>query len=67
MTMRITIDRDGCTGCACCMMEAPNVFDIDDASGQVIVLVSEPGEDLRDEVERGIRSCPENVIALEIV
>ena len=67
MTMKITVDLDGCTSCACCMMEAPNVFDIDDETGQVIVLVEEPGEELRDEVERGIRSCPENVISLEKV
>ena len=67
MTMKITVDLDGCTGCACCMMEAPNIFDIDDETGKVILLGESPTEDQRDDVERGIRSCPENVIVLESV
>ncbi|GAB2459337.1 ferredoxin [Jatrophihabitans fulvus] len=67
MALRLTIDMDKCTACACCMMEAPGLFDIDDDTGQVVLLQEFPSEDQRDEAERGVRSCPENVITLHVV
>lgn len=66
MSLKITVDLDGCKGYACCMMEAPNLFDIDDESGKAILLVENPTEAQRDEAERAVRSCPANVIALEV-
>lgn len=67
MALQLTLDLDGCTGCACCMMECPNLFDIDDASGKAILLDPHPADDLLEEAERAVRSCPENVITLERV
>ncbi len=67
MAIRVSVDLDGCMGYACCMMEAPNVFDIDDESGKAVLLVENPPEELRDDVERGARSCPARVIAVEEV
>lgn len=63
--MRITIDLENCKGYACCMMEAPNLFDVDDDSGKAVLLVEHPTEAQREEAERGVRSCPANVITLE--
>lgn len=65
MTMKITIDLEGCKGYACCMMEAPDLFDIDDATGKAVLLVEHPTEDQREQAERGARSCPANVITLQ--
>jgi ferredoxin len=65
MALKLSLDLDGCTGCACCMMECPNLFDIDDDSGKAILLVPEPLDELLEEAERAVRSCPENVISLE--
>ena len=65
MALKVTIDLDGCTGCACCMMECPELFDIDDASGKAILLEAHPADDRLEEAERAVRSCPEGVIALE--
>ena len=63
--MRITIDLENCKGYACCMMEAPNLFDVDDDTGKAVLLVEHPTEQQRDEAERAVRSCPANVITLE--
>jgi ferredoxin len=49
------------------MMECPNLFDIDDASGKAILLDPTPVDDLLDDCERAVRSCPENVITLRQV
>jgi ferredoxin len=65
MALTLTLDLDGCTGCACCMMECPDLFDIDDESGQAILLEPHPSDDRLEEAERAVRSCPEGVIALE--
>lgn len=67
MALQLSIDLDGCTGCACCMMECPDLFDIDDASGKAILLDASPADDRLEEAERAVRSCPENVIFLERV
>lgn len=65
MTLKLTVDLDGCKGYACCMMEAPNLFDVDDDTGKAILLIENPTEDQRAEAEAGVRSCPANVIKLE--
>ena len=67
MALKLTLDLDGCTGCACCMMECPDLFDIDDESGMAILLEAEPADDRVEEAERAVRSCPENAISLERV
>ncbi|WP_158890834.1 ferredoxin [Amycolatopsis anabasis] len=65
MALKITVDLENCKGYACCMMESPNLFDIDDASGKAILLQEHPADEQRDEAERAVRSCPANVIVLE--
>lgn len=65
MPLKLTVNLDGCTGCACCMMECPDLFDMDDVSGKAILLEENPSEDRLEEAERAVRSCPENVITLE--
>ena len=62
--LKLTVDLAGCTGCACCMMECPELFDIDDDTGKAIVLEANPSDDRLEEAERAVRSCPENVIAV---
>jgi ferredoxin len=47
------------------MMTAPAVFDIDETVGKATVLMTEPGEDLYELVEKSARGCPANAIALE--
>jgi len=46
-------------------MTAPTVFDLDESVGKAVVLLPEPGEDLRELVEKSVRGCPSKAIALE--
>lgn len=62
--MKITIDRVACEGHARCMQVAPEVFEVreDDKS---YALMEEPPEEFRDKVERAVKLCPRQAIALE--
>ncbi|NBE50017.1 ferredoxin [Streptomyces boluensis] len=62
MALQITVDLEGCKGYACCMMEAPELFDIDDETGKAILLEERPSADRAEEAERAARSCPASVI-----
>ena len=62
--MRVEADLGACQGYVCCVMAAPEVFDIDDDSGKVVLLTGEPGEELRAKVEEAVRSCPSGALRL---
>lgn len=61
--MRITIDYDLCEGNAECMKAAPEVFVVGD-DDRARLLVEHPGEDMRSKVEKAVRRCPRQAIAL---
>ncbi|MGH9030200.1 MAG: ferredoxin [Acidimicrobiales bacterium] len=63
MGYRVSIDPDKCQGYACCVMTAPAIFDLDDEAGKASVIQPEPGDDLRDLVERAVRGCPAHAIS----
>lgn len=55
--MRIVVDVARCDSHSSCVIEAPDVFDLDD-NAIVLVLEEAPGEERRAEVERAAASCP---------
>lgn len=61
---RISADLGLCQGYANCVIEAEDVFDIDD-DGTVVVLRSEIPEPERARVEAAARSCPVNALTVE--
>lgn len=63
--MKVTVDQQLCQGYVCCVMEAPEVFDIDDEAGKAIVLTADPDERLRAAVQTAVRSCPARAITVE--
>lgn len=63
--MKIEVDPQACRAYANCVMESPDTFDIDDASGKVRLLVSQPDASLRDEVRAAVKACP--VYALSLI
>jgi ferredoxin len=63
--VRVTVDLTRCNGYANCLMEAPEVFELDDETGLAVVLQEEPAEEKRGEVEAAMRACPMRAIALE--
>jgi ferredoxin len=62
--MKIVVDFDKCTSNAVCQRAAPEVFEVRD-DGFLYILVEEPGEELREKVEKAARACPKNAISLE--
>lgn len=65
MSMKVKVDLDACQGYACCMMEAPEVFDLDEEASKVILLQERPPEQLRSKVEAAVRGCPAHALSLE--
>lgn len=55
--MHVHADREACQGYMLCVLEAPEVFDVDD-TGTVVVTTASPGDDLRAKVESAISACP---------
>lgn len=62
--MRVVVDRDLCEGNAVCMKVCPDVFVVGD-DDQARVLIEEPSEDLRDQVEAAVRRCPRQALAIQ--
>lgn len=63
--MKVTVDLEACQGYACCMMAAPEVFDLDEDAGKVIILQENPPEELRAKTEAAVRGCPAKALSLE--
>lgn len=62
--MRIETDLVKCQGYICCMIAAPEVFDIDDGTSKVRLLVTEPDQALREKVEDAVRCCPAGALRI---
>jgi len=63
--VRVTVDLGRCNAYANCVMEAPDVFDIDDATGLVKLLQESPPEERRERILAAARVCPVQAIAVE--
>ncbi|MFC7495993.1 MULTISPECIES: ferredoxin [unclassified Nocardioides] len=62
--MKILLDQSVCREYANCVIESPDVFDLDDVTGKVIALVDEPDGALVGEVRAAAASCPVHAITL---
>lgn len=62
--MKITVDQKACQEYANCIVEAPDVFDLDEETGKVVVLIPEPGPERYDEVRTAAASCPVRAITV---
>jgi ferredoxin len=63
--MKISVDLELCNGHGECVVEAPSVFDLPDDSETVALLAAEPGDELRDRIERAAALCPVRAISVE--
>lgn len=61
--MKLRADLDLCQGHAMCELDAPDVFEVP-RKGKVRVLVEEPDESLRAQVEAAVRYCPTRALKL---
>ncbi|MEY2474103.1 MAG: ferredoxin [Actinomycetota bacterium] len=62
--MKVTVDFDICQSNAVCMEIAPKVFEVRD-DGYLYVLIDEPPESMRAEVEEAAERCPTGAITIE--
>lgn len=63
--MKVELDLAKCQGYANCVVEAPEIFDIDEDNGKAIILMEEIPESAHEEARRAVASCP--VAALRAV
>ncbi|WP_320774082.1 ferredoxin [Streptomyces sp. CRN 30] len=61
--MRVTVDSERCVGAGQCALNAPDVFDQDDA-GVVVLLRKEPGEQDREAVRAAGDLCPSGSVTV---
>lgn len=64
MEMKITVDREKCSGHARCAMKGPDIYELDDegyciSDGKVVT-----DESLRTQVIHGMKACPERAISV---
>jgi ferredoxin len=61
--MQVSVDTDKCIASGGCVFACPEVFDQDD-EGIVVLLQTNPSEELRDKVNEAIDACPAAVISV---
>jgi ferredoxin len=61
--VRVRVDLDLCQGHAMCELEAPEVFEVP-RKGKVKIVVDEPEESMRPQVEAAVRYCPTQALKL---
>lgn len=62
--MKVSVDQSVCQAYANCIVEAPEVFDLDDANGKVVALVAEPDPGQYEYVRAAALACPVHAITL---
>jgi ferredoxin len=62
--MKVVVDFDICQSNAVCMEIAPKVFEVRD-DGYLYVLIEEPNESMRADVEEAAERCPTGAITIE--
>jgi ferredoxin len=63
--MKLIVDTAACREYANCVVESPEVFDLDDATGKVVALIVDPPAALHDDVRRAVASCPARALRIE--
>lgn len=62
--MKIHLDLSLCNGYGNCVMQAPEEFDLDEASNKAVLLREEAGEEARTRLESAVAVCPVQAISL---
>ena len=63
--MQVKVDLQLCEAYGECVFAAGEVFDLEDDADTVTVLVSEPPESMRKQVQEAARVCPAAAITVE--
>lgn len=60
---RVEVELDLCQGHAMCELEAPEYFRVP-KRGTVEILVAEPPDEVRPEIESAVESCPTRALSI---
>jgi ferredoxin len=63
--VKIILDQEACMGYANCVIEAPELFDIDEETDKALVLVETPEGELQEAAREAVRVCPAVALRLE--
>ncbi len=61
--MKVVVDYDLCEANALCMDCAPEIFRVEE-DDTLTVLIEEPGQELREKLEKAVRLCPRQAITI---
>jgi ferredoxin len=61
--MKICVDRTKCTGLGICESLAPDIFEIDDAGG-LLLLREHTDDSVIDDVRAAVEGCPTEALTL---
>jgi ferredoxin len=62
--MRIVLDEARCSSLGMCEAVAPDLFEVGD-DGALRLLVTEPSDDRRGDVEEAVAACPTSALRIE--
>lgn len=62
--MKVAVDLNLCDGYLNCVEASPEIFDVNDETGQAVVLIEEPDESLHEAARHAARVCPARAIIL---
>jgi ferredoxin len=62
--VRVIVDHDACESNGLCEGIAPEIFQLG-PTGELQLLQEFPGDELRDKVQRAIRTCPKQALSAE--
>lgn len=62
--MRLELNVRKCQGYANCIVEAPELFDLDEVTSKATLLVEEPTAEQLESARRAELSCPASAISL---
>lgn len=61
--MKVRIDRARCAGLGLCEAVAPDIFEVDEG-GELVLLVDEPADERRGDVEDAVSGCPTQALSV---
>lgn len=62
--MKVVVDFELCQSYAICVEIAPKIFEVDE-NDDLQILLENPPEEMRQELEEAVRLCPRQAIAIE--
>ena len=63
--MKVRADEERCQGHGLCHMVAPDVFDLKEEDGHVLVLTPDVPPGLEGEATMGVEGCPERALSMQ--